>query len=128
MSYRQLLKTYNKALQFDKAVNGIQNFPYHFITADGYTWYVGLAAFITYRSVDFALYTNIGIDVPRSSAISHQVASRFFTPWIPMVESKPAQSIRQFYAAYYGDKECSIETHQHATDKQLIKIKAWCAR
>ncbi|MFO1365881.1 MAG: 4'-phosphopantetheinyl transferase superfamily protein [Moraxella osloensis] len=96
------------------------NFPYHFITADGYTWYVSFSHSRQHAAVLMSPYTNIGIDV-EDSAISHQVASRFFSPheyqWL---NQKPAVNQAVLRNLLWRLKECSIKTHQNA-DKQLIK-------
>ena len=96
------------------------NFPYHFITADGYTWYVSFSHSRQHAAVLISPYTNIGIDV-EDSAISHQVASRFFSPheyqWL---NQKPAVNQAVLRNLLWRLKECSIKTHQDA-DKQLIK-------
>ncbi|MFO1383552.1 MAG: 4'-phosphopantetheinyl transferase superfamily protein [Moraxella sp.] len=71
------------------------------------------------RSIDVA-YTNVSIDV-EDGAISHQVASRFFSPheyqWL---NQKPAVNQAVLRNLLWRLKECSIKTHQNA-DKQLIK-------
>lgn len=96
------------------------NFPYHFITANGYTWYVSFSHSRQHAAVLISPYTNIGIDV-EDSAISHQVASRFFSPheyqWL---NQKPAVNQAVLRNLLWRLKECSIKTHQNA-DKQLIK-------
>ena len=96
------------------------NFPYHFITADGYTWYVSFSHSRQHAAVLISPYTNIGVDV-EDSAISHQVASRFFSPheyqWL---NQKPAVNQVILRNLLWRLKECSIKTHQNA-DKQLIK-------
>lgn len=96
------------------------NFPYYFITADGYTWYVSFSHSRQHAAVLMSPYTNIGIDV-EDSAISHQVASRFFSPheyqWL---NQKPAVHQAVLRNLLWRLKECSIKAHQNA-DKQLIK-------
>ena len=116
---RQLLKKLQQALNLTGELMEA-NFPYHFITADGYTWYVSFSHSRQHAAVLISPYTNIGIDV-EDSAISHQVASRFFSPheyqWL---NQKPAVSQAVLRNLLWRLKECSIKTHQHA-DKQLIK-------
>lgn len=96
------------------------NFPYHFITADGYTWYVSFSHSRQHAAVLISPYTNIGIDV-EDSAISHQVALRFFSPheyqWL---NQKPVVNQAVLRNLLWRLKECAIKTHQNA-DKQLIK-------
>ncbi len=119
MSCRQLLKNLQQALNLTGELMEA-NFPYHFITADGYTWYVSFSHSRQHAAVLISPYTNIGIDV-EDSAISHQVASRFFSPheyqWL---NQKPAVNQAMLRNLLWRLKECSIKTHQHA-DKQLIK-------
>ena len=119
MSCRHLLKKLQQALNVTgELMEG--NFPYHFITADGYTWYVSFSHSRQHAAVLMSPYTNIGIDV-EDSAISHQVASRFFSPheyqWL---NQKPAVNQVILRNLLWRLKECSIKTHQNA-DKQLIK-------
>lgn len=78
MSCRQLLKKLQQALNVTGELMEA-NFPYHFITADGYTWYVSFSHSRQHAAVLISPYTNIGIDV-EDSAISHQVVTRFFSP------------------------------------------------
>ena len=96
------------------------NFPYHFITADGYTWYVSFSHSRQHAAVLISPYGNIGIDV-EDSAISHQVASRFFSPheyqWL---NQQPTVNQAVLRNLLWRLKECAIKTHQNA-DKQLIK-------
>ena len=119
MYCRQLLKKLQQALNVTGELMDA-NFPYHFITADGYTWYVSFSHSRQHAAVLISPYTNIGIDV-EDSAISHQVASRFFSPheyqWL---NQKPAVNQAVLRNLLWRLKECSIKTHQHA-DKQLIK-------
>lgn len=119
MSCRQLLKKLQQALNVTGELMDT-NFPYHFITADGYTWYVSFSHSRQHAAVLISPYTNIGIDV-EDSAISHQVASRFFSSheyqWL---NQKPAVNQAMLRNLLWRLKECSIKTHQHA-DKQLIK-------
>ena len=119
MSCRQLLKNLQQALNLTGELMEA-NFPYHFITADGYTWYVSFSHSRQHAAVLISPYTNIGIDV-EDSAISHQVASRFFSPheyqWL---NQKPAAHQAMLRNLLWRLKECSIKTHQNA-DKQLIK-------
>ena len=119
MSCRQLLKKLQQALNLTGELMDA-NFPYHFITADGYTWYVSFSHSRQHAAVLMSPYTNIGIDV-EDSAISHQVASRFFSPheyqWL---NQKPAVNQAVLRNLLWRLKECSIKTHQNA-DKQLIK-------
>ncbi|MBL7667287.1 4'-phosphopantetheinyl transferase superfamily protein [Moraxella osloensis] len=119
MSCRQLLKKLQQALNLTGELMEA-NFPYHFITADGYTWYVSFSHSRQHATVLISPYTNIGIDV-EDSAISHQVASRFFSPheyqWL---NQKPAVNQAMLRNLLWRLKECAIKTHQHA-DKQLIK-------
>ena len=119
MSCRQLLKKLQQALNLTGELMEA-NFPYHFITADGYTWYVSFSHSRQHAAVLISPYTNIGIDV-EDSAISHQVASRFFSPheyqWL---NQKPAVNQAVLRNLLWRLKECAIKTHQHA-DKQLIK-------
>ena len=119
MSCRQLLKKLQQALNLTGELMEA-NFPYHFITADGYTWYVSFSHSRQHAAVLISPYTNIGIDV-EDTAISHQVASRFFSPheyqWL---NQKPAVNQAVLLNLLWRLKECSIKTHQHA-DKQLIK-------
>lgn len=119
MSCRQLLKKLQQALNLTGELMDA-NFPYHFITADGYTWYVSFSHSRQHAAVLISPYTNIGVDV-EDSAISHQVASRFFSPheyqWL---NQKPAVNQVILRNLLWRLKECSIKTHQNA-DKQLIK-------
>ena len=119
MSCRQLLKKLQQALNVTGELMDA-NFPYHFITADGYTWYVSFSHSRQHAAVLISPYTNIGIDV-EDSAISHQVASRFFSPheyqWL---NQKPAVNQAVLRNLLWRLKECAIKTHQNA-DKQLIK-------
>ena len=119
MSCRQLLKKLQQALNLTGELMDT-NFPYHFITANGYTWYVSFSHSRQHAAVLISPYTNIGIDV-EDSAISHQVASRFFSPheyqWL---NQKPAVNQAVLRNLLWRLKECSIKTHQNA-DKQLIK-------
>lgn len=119
MSCRQLLKKLQQALNVTGELMDT-NFPYHFITADGYTWYVSFSHSRQHAAVLMSPYTNIGIDV-EDSAISHQVASRFFSPheyqWL---NQKPAVNQVILRNLLWRLKECAIKTHQNA-DKQLIK-------
>ena len=96
------------------------NFPYHFITANGFTWYVSFSHSRQHAAVLISPYTNIGIDV-EDSTISHQVASRFFSPheyqWLNQKSAVNQAILRNLL---WRLKECSIKTHQNA-DKQLIK-------
>ena len=119
MSCRQLLKKLQQALNVTGELMDT-NFPYHFITADGYTWYVSFSHSRQHAAVLISPYTNIGIDV-EDSAISHHVASRFFSPheyqWL---NQKPAVNQAVLRNLLWRLKECSIKTHQNA-DKQLIK-------
>ena len=119
MSCRQLLKKLQQALNVTGELMDT-NFPYHFITADSYTWYVSFSHSRQHAAVLISPYTNIGIDV-EDSAISHQVASRFFSPheyqWL---NQKPAVNQAVLRNLLWRLKECAIKTHQHA-DKQLIK-------
>nr|WP_315263766.1 4'-phosphopantetheinyl transferase superfamily protein [Moraxella osloensis] len=119
MSCRQLLKKLQQALNLTGELMDA-NFPYHFITANGYTWYVSFSHSRQHAAVLISPYTNIGIDV-EDSAISHQVASRFFSPheyqWL---NQKPAVNQAVLRNLLWRLKECSIKTHQNA-DKQLIK-------
>ena len=119
MSCRQLLKKLQQALNVTGELMDT-NFPYHFITADGYTWYVSFSHSRQHAAVLISPYTNIGVDV-EDSAISHQVASRFFSPheyqWL---NQKPAVNQVILRNLLWRLKECSIKTHQNA-DKQLIK-------
>ena len=116
---RQLLKKLQQALNVTGELMDT-NFPYHFITADGYTWYVSFSHSRQHAAVLISPYTNIGVDV-EDSAISHQVASRFFSPheyqWL---NQKPAVNQVILRNLLWRLKECSIKTHQNA-DKQLIK-------
>ena len=116
---RQLLKKLQQALNVTGELMDT-NFPYYFITADGYTWHVSFSHSRQHAAVLISPYTNIGIDV-EDSAISHQVASRFFSPheyqWL---NQKPAVNQAVLLNLLWRLKECSIKTHQHA-DKQLIK-------
>lgn len=116
---RQLLKNLQQALNVTGELMDT-NFPYHFITADGYTWYVSFSHSRQHAAVLISPYTNIGIDV-EDSAISHQVASRFFSPheyqWL---NQKPAVNQAILRNLLWRLKECAIKTHQNA-DKQLIK-------
>ncbi len=119
MSCRQLLKKLQQALNLTGELMDA-NFPYHFITADGYIWYVSFSHSRQHAAVLISPYANIGIDV-EDSAISHQVASRFFSPheyqWL---NQKPAVNQAVLRNLLWRLKECSIKTHQNA-DKQLIK-------
>ena len=119
MYCRQLLKKLQQALNLTGELMDA-NFPYHFITADGYTWYVSFSHSRQHAAVLISPYTNIGIDV-EDSAISHQVASRFFSPheyqWL---NQKPAVNQAVLRNLLWRLKECAIKTHQNA-DKQLIK-------
>lgn len=119
MSCRQLLKKLQQALNVTGELMDT-NFPYHFITADGYTWYVSFSHSRQHAAVLISPYTNIGVDV-EDSAISHQVASRFFSPheyqWL---NQKPAVHQAMLRNLLWRLKECAIKTHQNA-DKQLIK-------
>ncbi len=119
MSCRQLLKNLQQALNVTGELMEA-NFPYHFITADGYIWYVSFSHSRQHAAVLISPYANIGIDV-EDSAISHQVASRFFSPheyqWL---NQKPAVNQAVLRNLLWRLKECSIKTHQNA-DKQLIK-------
>ena len=119
MSCRQLLKNLQQALNVTGELMDT-NFPYHFITADGYTWYVSFSHSRQHAAVLISPYTNIGIDV-EDSAISHQVVTRFFSPheceWL---NQKPAVNQAVLRNLLWRLKECSIKTHQDA-DKQLIK-------
>ena len=119
MSCRQLLKNLQQALNLTGELMEA-NFPYYFITADGYTWYVSFSHSRQHAAVLISPYTNIGVDV-EDSAISHQVASRFFSPheyqWL---NQKPAVNQVILRNLLWRLKECSIKTHQNA-DKQLIK-------
>ena len=119
MSCRQLLKNLQQALNVTGELMDA-NFPYYFITADGYTWYVSFSHSRQHAAVLISPYANIGIDV-EDSAISHQVASRFFSPheyqWL---NQKPAVNQAVLRNLLWRLKECSIKTHQNA-DKQLIK-------
>nr|WP_312522511.1 4'-phosphopantetheinyl transferase superfamily protein [Moraxella sp. CTOTU47724] len=119
MSCRQLLKNLQQALNLTGELMEA-NFPYHFITADGFTWYVSFSHSRQHAAVLISPYTNIGIDV-EDSAISHHVASRFFSPheyqWLNQKSAVNQAVLRNLL---WRLKECSIKTHQHA-DKQLIK-------
>lgn len=116
---RQLLKKLQQALNVTGELMEA-NFPYHFITADGYTWYVSFSHSRQHAAVLISPYTNIGIDV-EDSAISHQVASRFFSPYeCEWLNQKPAVNQAVLRNLLWRLKECAIKTHQHA-DKQLIK-------
>ena len=119
MSCRQLLKKLQQALNLTGELMEA-NFPYHFITANGYIWYVSFSHSRQHAAVLISPYANIGIDV-EDSAISHQVALRFFSPheyqWL---NQKPAVNQAVLLNLLWRLKECSIKTHQHA-DKQLIK-------
>ena len=116
---RQLLKNLQQALNLTGELMEA-NFPYHFITADSYTWYVSFSHSCQHAAVLISPYTNIGIDV-EDSAISHHVASRFFSPheyqWLNQKSAVNQAVLRNLL---WRLKECSIKTHQHA-DKQLIK-------
>lgn len=119
MSCRQLLKKLQQALNVTgELMEG--NFPYHFITADGYIWYVSFSHSRQHAAVLISPYANIGIDV-EDSAISHQVALRFFSPheyqWL---NQKPAVNQAVLRNLLWRLKECAIKTHQNV-DKQLIK-------
>ena len=119
MSCRQLLKKLQQALNLTGELMEA-NFPYHFITANGFTWYVSFSHSRQHAAVLISPYTNIGIDV-EDTAISHQVASRFFSPheyqWL---NQKPAVNQAVLLNLLWRLKECSIKTHQNV-DKQLIK-------
>lgn len=119
MSCRQLLKNLQQALNLTGELMEA-NFPYHFITADSYTWYVSFSHSCQHAAVLISPYTNIGIDV-EDSAISHHVASRFFSPheyqWLNQKSAVNQAVLRNLL---WRLKECAIKTHQHA-DKQLIK-------
>ena len=119
MSCRQLLKKLQQALNVTGELMDT-NFPYHFITADGYTWYVSFSHSRQHAAVLMSPYGNIGIDI-EDSAISHHVASRFFSPheyqWL---NQKPAVNQAVLRNLLWRLKECAIKTHQNA-DKQLIK-------
>ena len=119
MYCRQLLKNLQQALNLTGELMD-KTFPYHFITADGFTWYVSFSHSRQHAAVLISPYTNIGIDV-EDSAISHHVASRFFSPheyqWI---NQKPAVNQAVLRNLLWRLKECAIKTHQNA-DKQLIK-------
>ena len=119
MSCRQLLKKLQQALNVTGELMDT-NFPYHFITADGYTWYVSFSHSRQHAAVLMSPYGNIGIDI-EDSAISHHVASRFFSPheyqWL---NQKPAVNQAVLRNLLWRLKECSIKAHQNA-DKQLIK-------
>ena len=119
MSCRQLLKKLQQALNVTGELMDA-NFPYHFITADGYTWYVSFSHSRQHAAVLMSPYGNIGIDI-EDSAISHHVASRFFSPheyqWL---NQKPAVNQAVLRNLLWRLKECAIKTHQNA-DKQLIK-------
>ncbi len=116
---RQLLKKLQQALNLTGELMEA-NFPYYFITADGYTWHVSFSHSHQHAAVLISPYTNIGIDV-EDSAISHHVASRFFSPheyqWL---NQKPAVNQAVLRNLLWRLKECAIKTHQTA-DKQLIK-------
>ena len=119
MSCRQLLKKLQQALNVTGELMDT-NFPYHFITADGYTWYVSFSHSRQHAAVLMSPYGNLGIDI-EDSAISHHVASRFFSPheyqWL---NQKPAVNQAVLRNLLWRLKECAIKTHQNA-DKQLIK-------
>lgn len=119
MYCRQLLKKLQQALNLTGELMDA-NFPYHFITADGYTWYVSFSHSRQHAAVLMSPYGNIGIDI-EDSAISHHVASRFFSPheyqWL---NQKPAVNQAVLRNLLWRLKECAIKTHQNA-DKQLIK-------
>lgn len=119
MSCRQLLKKLQQALNLTGELMDA-NLPYHFITADGYTWYVSFSHSRQHAAVLISPYGNIGIDV-EDSAISHHVASRFFSPheyqWL---NQKPAVNQAVLRNLLWRLKECSIKVHQNA-DKQLTK-------
>ena len=119
MSCRQLLKKLQQALNLTGELMDA-NFPYHFITADGFTWYVSFSHSRQHAAVLISPYTNIGIDV-EDTAISHQVVTRFFSPheyqWL---NQKPAVNQAVLRNLLWRLKECSIKTYQHS-DKQLIK-------
>lgn len=118
MYCRQLLKNLQQALNLTGELMDA-NFPYHFITADGYTWYVSFSHSRQHAAVLISPYTNIGIDV-EDSVISHQVASRFFSPHeYQWVNQKPAVNQAVLRNLLWRLKECAIKTHQNA-DKQLI--------
>ena len=119
MSCRQLLKKLQQALNVTGELMEA-NFPYHFITADSYTWYVSFSHSCQHAAVLISPYTNIGIDV-EDSAISHHVASRFFSPheyqWLNQKSAVNQAVLRNLL---WRLKECAIKTHQNV-DKQLIK-------
>lgn len=119
MSCRQLLKKLQQALNLTGELMDA-NFPYHFITADGHTWYVSFSHSRQHAAVLISPYTNIGVDV-EDSAISHHIASRFFSlheyQWL---NQKPAVHQSVLRNLLWRLKECSIKVHQNA-DKQLIK-------
>ena len=119
MYCRQLLKKLQQALNLTGELMEA-NFPYHFITADGFTWYVSFSHSRQHAAVLISPYKNIGIDV-EDSAISHHVALRFFSPheyqWL---NQKPVVNQAVLRNLLWRLKECSIKTHQNA-DKQLIK-------
>lgn len=119
MYCRQLLKKLQQALNLTGELMEA-NFPYHFITADGFTWYVSFSHSRQHAAVLISPYKNIGIDV-EDSVISHQVASRFFSPheyqWL---NQKPTVNQAVLRNLLWRLKECSIKTYQHS-DKQLIK-------
>ena len=75
MYCRQLLKKLQQALNLTGELMDA-NFPYHFITADGYTWHVSFSHSRQHAAVLISPYTNIGIDV-EDSAISYHVAAGF---------------------------------------------------
>lgn len=116
---RQLLKNLQQALNVTGELMDT-NFPYHFITAGGYTWYVSFSHSRQHAAVLISPYTNIGINV-EDSAISHHVAARFFSfheyQWL---NQKPAVNQAVLRNLLWRLKECAIKTHQNA-DKQLIK-------
>ena len=119
MSCRQLLKKLQQALNVTGELMDA-NFPYHLITADGHTWYVSFSHSRQHAAVLISPYTNIGIDV-EDSAISHQVALRFFSPYeYQWLNQKPAVNQAVLRNLLWRLKECAIKTHQNA-DKQLIK-------
>lgn len=119
MHCRQLLKKLQQALNLTGELMEA-NFPYHFITADGYTWYVSFSHSRKHAAVLISPYGNIGIDV-EDSAISHHVASRFFSPYeYQWLNQKPAVNQAVLRNLLWRLKECSIKTHQNA-DKQLIE-------
>ena len=119
LACRDMLTSMQQQLNLVGKLNDT-NFPYHFITADGFTWYVSFSHSRQHAAVLISPYKNIGIDV-EDSAISHQVASRFFSPheyqWL---NQRPAVNQAVLRNLLWRLKECSIKTYQHS-DKQLIK-------